>query len=129
MRTVVHDPAEQAQGPLVVVLSSEASPELAEALARELLELRLVACVSLLPVRSLYLWEGRLETGNEVKLLLKTRPERLNDLREALERLHSYQTPEWIVLSGSSAGGYLAWLHQELGREGRPGSAGGTAVP
>lgn len=101
---------------LVLVLSSEACAERAEALARQLLEQRLVACVSLLPVRSLYHWQGRLESGEEVKLLLKTSPALLHPLHQALLKLHSYVTPEWIVLRGSSAGAYAGWLHSELQR-------------
>jgi len=99
---------------LAVVLSSEASQERAEALARHLLEQRLVACVSLLPVRSLYHWQGALECGDEVKLLLKTSPALLPPLRQALLALHSYATPEWIVLQGSSEGAYSAWLSSVL---------------
>ena len=105
------DPGPQ---PLCVVLSSESSPERAEALARALLEQRLVACVSLLPVRSLYRWQGNLETADEVKLLLKTSPELLEPLHQALHALHSYQTPEWILLSGSTWGDYGAWLAAQL---------------
>ena len=98
-----------------VVLTSEATPERADALARALLEQRLVACVSVLPVRSHYRWQGALETADEVKLLLKTTPEQLSDLHRALHALHSYQTPEWIVLGGSSRGDYGLWLGEQLG--------------
>lgn len=108
---------------LVLVLSTEADPERAEALARQLLERRLVACVSLLPVQSLYRWQGGIESAAEVKLLLKSLPGRLAALREALHSLHSYQTPEWIVLQGRSALGYAAWLGAELASE--PGASGG----
>lgn len=102
---------------LAVVLSSEASAETAEALARKLLERRLVACVSLLPVRSLYRWQGRLESTEEVKLLLKTSPALLGRLHQALQQLHSYQTPEWIVLQGRGDNGYGGWLQGELDLE------------
>jgi periplasmic divalent cation tolerance protein len=105
---------------LMLVLSTEASQELAEGLARELLRRRLVACVSLLPVRSLYLWQGELESAAEVKLLLKTRESLLAPLRQALDGLHSYQTPEWIVLRGSTDGGYGRWLETELAAPGPP---------
>ena len=98
-----------------VVLTSEATPERADALARALLEQRLVACVSVLPVRSHYRWQGAIETANEVKLLLKTTPEQLSDLHRALHALHGYQTPEWIVLGGSSRGDYGLWLEEQLG--------------
>ena len=98
-----------------VVLTSEATPERADALARSLLEQRLVACVSVLPVRSHYRWQGALETADEVKLLLKTTPEQLSDLHQALHALHSYQIPEWIVLGGISRGDYGIWLGEQLG--------------
>jgi periplasmic divalent cation tolerance protein len=98
-----------------VVLTTEATPERADDLARALLEQRLVACVSVLPVRSHYRWQGGLETADEVKLLLKTTPEQLSDLHRVLHALHSYQTPEWIVLGGSSRGDYGLWLGEQLG--------------
>ena len=100
---------------ICVVLTSEATPERADALACALLEQSLVACVSALPVRSHYRWQGALETADEVKLLLKTTPEQLSDLHRALHALHSYQTPEWIVLGGSSRGDYGLWLGEQLG--------------
>jgi len=100
---------------ICLVLTSEASPEGAQALARSLLERQLVACVSLLPVRSLYLWQGKMESAQEVKLLLKTRPHQLEELHRVLLELHSYQTPEWIVLSGHTQGAYGTWLVELLG--------------
>ena len=103
---------------IVVVLTSEAGEMEAKALALQLLERRLVACVSLLPVRSLYHWQGRLEEAEEVKLLLKTAPALLAALHAALLELHSYETPEWIVLEGSSRGGYGEWLGEQLRRDG-----------
>ena len=98
-----------------VVLTSEATLERADALARALVEQRLVACVSVLPVRSHYRWQGALETADEVKLLLKTTPEQLSDLHQALHALHGYQIPEWIVLGGISRGDYGIWLGEQLG--------------
>jgi periplasmic divalent cation tolerance protein len=119
-----------AETPLELVLTSEGSPERAEALALALLERRLVACVSLLPGRSLYRWQGRLENGSEVLLLLKTHPERLDELRRVLHKLHSYETPEWIHWSASTEGPYGAWLAEQLSPgagspdpEARPGAA------
>jgi len=108
-------PGEGLDCSVCVVLTSEATPERAEALARALLDRRLVACVSVLPVRSYYRWQGAIETADEVKLLLKTEPEQLPALQRALHALHSYQTPEWIVLEGSSRGDYGLWLGEQLG--------------
>jgi periplasmic divalent cation tolerance protein len=99
---------------LVLVLTTEASPEHAEKLATALLERNLVACVSLLPIVSHYRWEGRLTRGEEVQLLLKTSLPRLEALYGAVMALHSYQTPEWITLSAQTRGGYGLWCAEQL---------------
>jgi periplasmic divalent cation tolerance protein len=106
----------EAERPISLVLTTEASRERAEVLALALLEQRLVACVSLLPVQSHYRWQGELERAEEVQLLLKTSPELLEELRAALVVLHSYETPEWIHWTASTAGAYAAWCHEQLER-------------
>ncbi len=116
---------------LSLVLTSEGTAERAEALARELVQRRLVACASLWPVRSHYLWQGKLESSDEVKLLLKTSPEQLAELRGVLMELHSYETPEWISWEAGSRGGYGQWLSEQLspgdGPPAPPGSLGDGA--
>jgi periplasmic divalent cation tolerance protein len=98
--------------PLILALTTEASLERAEALARALLERRLAACVALTPIRSLYHWQGRIEDGQEVQLLIKTHPERLEQLGKAVRELHSYDTPEWIHWAAEAAPNYGDWLRQ-----------------
>jgi periplasmic divalent cation tolerance protein len=100
--------------PLELVLTSEADDERAEALARTLLERRLAACVSLHPCRSLYHWQGQIESGSEVLMLLKTHGERLAELRETIGQLHSYETPMWIHWRAASEGDYGRWLAASL---------------
>lgn len=108
--TTPEAPAAPRPQPLTLVLTSEASGERAEALARTLLERRLAACVSLWPVRSHYRWQGRLERSDEVKLLLKVPHDRLEELRALVLELHGYDTPEWIQWPATAAGGYGDWL-------------------
>jgi periplasmic divalent cation tolerance protein len=95
---------------LVLVLTTEADQERAEALAGVLLERRLAACVSLHPVLSLYHWQGRLERGREVQLLIKTLAHQLDALEAAVRERHSYSTPEWIQWPARCSAGYGAWL-------------------
>lgn len=101
-----------------IVLTTVASPEEARRLARTLVEERLAACVTLIPgVESIYRWEGQVETSAETLLLLKTGAGQLEALEARLHALHSYQTPEFLVLpieSGSSS--YLDWLRTSLRR-------------
>jgi periplasmic divalent cation tolerance protein len=100
----------------IVVLSACASAEEAQRLARALVEKRLAACVNIIPgVRSVYRWKDVIEDEEEVLLVIKTSRGLLDELREEIERLHSYEVPEVIalpVVDGSER--YLAWMNREL---------------
>jgi periplasmic divalent cation tolerance protein len=109
-----NDTGDTADAPLVLVLTTEASLEKAEHLATALLARGLVACVSLVPIVSLYRWEGRDTRAEEVQLLLKTQAPCLPALHAAVMALHSYETPEWITLSAHSRGGYGQWCAEQL---------------
>lgn len=99
-----------------LVMTTVASPEEAARLGRTLVEEHLAACATLVPAaQSIYRWQGQIESSAETLLLLKTEADRLSALESRLLELHSYQTPEFVVLpvdSGSRA--YLAWLHDSL---------------
>ena len=100
----------------IVVLSTAASPEEAERIARHLLELRLAACVNLLPgVRSIYRWKGAVEESLEIMMVIKSSRDLFELLEAAIKSVHSYQVPEVIALPivvGSEA--YMNWLQAEL---------------
>ncbi len=98
----------------LVVLCSIGSADDAEHLARALVERRLAACVNVVPgVVSLYRWKGRVERDEERLLVIKTRAERFEELRDALVALHPYELPELIALPVSAGHEpYLAWLSE-----------------
>ena len=103
--------------PIRIVLTTCASPGEAGKLARALVEERLVACATMIPaVESIYRWDGEIETSTETLLLLKTGPEQLAALEERLHELHSYQTPEFVVLGVEAVSErYLDWLTGSVG--------------
>jgi periplasmic divalent cation tolerance protein len=100
----------------IVVLSTCASPEEAEKLARSLVEQRLAACVNVIPgIKSHYWWQGRFETAAECMLLIKSSREKFEPLRSALEQAHSYEIPEVIALPVvDGALNYLNWIDLNL---------------
>lgn len=103
----------------IVVLSTCGSPEQAAEVSRKLVELRLAACVNIVPgVRSIYRWKGKIEDAIEWQLVIKSRRDLFDKLRDALAAMHSYEVPEMIVLpivDGSAS--YLEWLDRELASE------------
>lgn len=102
--------------PACMVLTTTASREEAERLGRTLVEERLAACATLVPsIESIYRWEGRIESSSESLLLLKTVPSRVAALESRLLALHSYETPEFLVLPIESVSqGYLDWLQASV---------------
>jgi periplasmic divalent cation tolerance protein len=103
----------------IVVLSTCASEEEAEKLARQMVEQRLAACVNVLPrIQSYYRWQGKLESAGECLLIIKSSRERFDLLRSALEKAHSYDVPEIIALPVvEGAANYLNWLQANLAGE------------
>ena len=101
-----------------VVLTTAADADAANQLGRTLVEEGLVACATLIPsVRSIYRWQGAVEEATETLLLLKTAPDQLAGLEARLHALHSYDTPEFLVLPvESGSAGYLEWLQSGLRR-------------
>jgi periplasmic divalent cation tolerance protein len=97
------------------VLVTAPDAEVAEHLARTLVDERLAACVNLIPgIRSFYRWEGRVQVDDEVLLVIKTRGDRCEALTERVRSLHPYDLPE--VLALPAAGGsvpYLEWVQRE----------------
>ena len=102
--------------PARIVLTTAANPEEAGRMARTLVEERLAACATLIPaVESIYHWQGQVESASETLILLKTSPDQLAALEARLHQLHSYQTPEFLVLSVESASQpYIDWLQSSL---------------
>jgi len=91
-------------------------PEAALALgvARTLIDERLVACANLLPgMRSLYRWQGQVESADEVVLLLKTTTARIPEAMARIAQLHPYEVPCMVeVPLGAVHGSYGEWLRE-----------------
>ena len=101
----------------MVALSTVGSAEEADRLARALVERRLAACVNVVPgVVSHYRWQGELQRDEERLLVIKTRAERIEALRDALRELHPYELPELVAFEISDGSPeYLKWLDEGVG--------------
>lgn len=100
----------------MIVLVTAPKLRVARSLAKAALESRLIACANIVPgIESHYWWQGRVTSGKELLLILKTRPACLQRLEKLILERHPYDTPEFIALPvqhGSQA--YLKWLADEL---------------
>jgi periplasmic divalent cation tolerance protein len=97
---------------LRIVLTTAGSQEEARKIARALVDRRLATCVNIVPrIESVYRWKDQVESAEEWLLLIKTRADTFERVRDTIEELHSYELPECIMLEiaeGDKA--YLDWL-------------------
>ena len=109
-------PRRRGNSPLLVLVTAP-SLKVARSLARELVQERCAACVSLVPgLRSLYRWKGAIREEPEILMLAKTERRRLSKLKELIAARHPYEVPELLAISiDDGAPTYLAWLHSALG--------------
>jgi periplasmic divalent cation tolerance protein len=106
--------AADASGARVVLITHPESG--AEAFARGLVERGLAACVNLVPVTSVYRWQGDVQADPEVLLIAKTRSARVPELEQVLVDEHPYEVPECVTLEPAEVQAtYLAWLLGETG--------------
>jgi periplasmic divalent cation tolerance protein len=87
----------------------------AEEAGRALVEQRLCACVNILPgMVSYYWWNGALERGEEVVMIIKTRASLAERVSAAVKEMHSYSTPAILVLPLESVEQtYFDWILAE----------------
>ena len=99
----------------LLVLTNLPDQGAAEKLAHALVEARAAACVNVLAAcRSIYRWEGAVETAGEIPLLIKTTAENYPQVEAIVRANHPYDVPELIatpITHGLPA--YLDWVAKE----------------
>jgi len=101
----------------LVIIFSTASESEAPHIAQALVMQQLAACVNILPVTSVYRWQGDLCKDRESLLVIKTVQGSAETVIQEIRRLHSYELPEMLVIPVT--GGYppyLEWVAAETRR-------------
>ena len=94
-----------------VVLTTTDSEVHAERIVDAVLEAKLAACLQLMPIKSCYVWEGKIARDNEVLMLIKAKRADYDALAACIRAAHTYEVPE-IVRLDIAAGeqSYLDWI-------------------
>jgi periplasmic divalent cation tolerance protein len=104
------------QSGLAVVFVTASNREEADKITSVLLEQRKAACVNILPqVDSRFCWQGKIDTANEVLLIIKTKIQAIPEVIALVKKNHSYTVPEIIalpILMGNPD--YLDWINDEV---------------
>lgn len=103
---------------MVLILWTAATLEEAHRICHELVEKKLVACANIIPhVESIYLWEDKVESGNESKVFLKTIDSHFELVRDYIKEHCSYDVPEVSkILIDSGNPDYFRWVESTLSK-------------
>ncbi|MBN1881605.1 MAG: divalent-cation tolerance protein CutA [Deltaproteobacteria bacterium] len=99
-------------GPAVILVTADSEAH-ALSISKHLIENRLAACASIVPkIRSIYMWEDTICDEEEFLLIIKTRGDLFERVRDAIVEMHNYSVPEIVslpIVEGLEE--YLAWIN------------------
>ena len=98
-----------------IVYITAGDMEEARKIGKKLVEERLVACVNLFPITSIFRWQGSIDEANEVAIVAKTKAGKVKDIENRVKELHSYDVP--CVVSFKMDEGskdYLDWIGESV---------------
>ena len=101
---------------MLIVLTTAPNEDQAGELADAIVRAKLAACVQVLPpMTSFYWWGDDMQKEKEHLLLIKTLPEKYDDLESFIRDNHSYEVPEIVALDSERVSeAYLAWMKNYL---------------
>lgn len=94
---------------MLIVLTTVSTATEAEALAEKIVTQKLAACVQILPpMTSVYVWDGAVQKETEHLLLIKTLPEKYDEVEAFITANHTYEVPEIVAIEAAKlSGNYL----------------------
>ena len=87
--------------------------ENAKRIVNHLLNKKMIACANFLPIYSAFLWQGKIEEGQEIVTLLKTTKENTRIVEEEIKKIHNYEIPCIIEIQAKSNSEYEDWIYEE----------------
>lgn len=96
------------------------SEQEAETIAEALVGERLVACANIFqPHRSVYCWDGAVQSGQEIAVIFKTTKDRFEAVEARIKALHSYDVPCIVSMPVAQAHApFLQWIETETRGQG-----------
>jgi periplasmic divalent cation tolerance protein len=100
------------------IITTTDNEENVELIIQALLQNELAACIQHFPIKSAYQWKGKVITSREIRLEIKTKVSLFTEIKETIERLHTYDVPEILMITIDDANyDYLRWINKETRKE------------
>ena len=99
---------------IIMVYITMPSEEKAKEIAKKLLELRLIACATMLPCQSMYWWNGIVQDDQEFIMFVKTTEDAFEVLKQEIIKIHSYEIPCIIKIPVTANVPYVHWIYEQV---------------
>ena len=95
----------------VIIVSTFPNKQSVTSIAKKLVKKKLVACVNITSISSVYAWKGKIENQDEYIALFKTTKKNQSALKKELKKLHPYDVAEIAEINVESINQpYMKWL-------------------
>jgi periplasmic divalent cation tolerance protein len=91
--------------------------EAANQLCQQLLDQNLIACANLIPIDSMYHWDGAVCTDGEVVSILKTDPGLEDRVEQTILALHPYSVPCILRMEAKVNAAYYDWVCNQVQKD------------
>lgn len=101
---------------MFIIYSTVPDIDTARKIASQVIENKLAACVNILPnMESVYMWEGHVESSQEMILLCKTDSKHSAQLMRFIAEQHPYDVPAIFSIQATDVENhFLKWIEQSL---------------
>lgn len=100
--------------PCLLFLSCKNIEE-ADRISIRLLKNKLIVCAKKIPINSNYLWKNKIESSQEVLLIMDSVEENFNKIDKEVKKIHSYKTYNLLMIKVDKISGEtLKWLKNNV---------------
>ena len=101
----------------ITVFCTVPGEEKAREISEKIVKEKLGACVNYFKVNSIFEWKGKIESEQEYLLIIKTKEEKFEELKNFIREIHPYEVPEIISLRIEKGNkDYLKWIEEIVGK-------------
>ena len=95
----------------VLILSTYPDKKSISKIAKNLVKTKIVACVNISKIDSVYSWNGKIQNSAEYIAIFKTVTKNKSKLKKKIAETHPYDVPEIVEIDVTSINkSYLNWL-------------------
>lgn len=95
----------------ILIISTYPDKKSITTIANQLVKNKIVACVNITKISSIYSWKGKIENSSEYLAFFKTTDKNKKFLKEKIKATHPYDVPEIAEIDIISINqSYLKWL-------------------